>query len=213
MNFKAIYLLLWILPIFYSCINSKPITGRYTNELGDKLVVRRNMTYKLVEKIDTRARITKGKWQEWTKDGVNKIQFINVPAYEIENNHTLRIENSNATYSSVKVFYADTDSIIPIPYAYGFFKNDTISLMGLHSGYFETFTFHETLDSLFLSMWKYRDITVKIPDTLKHVYIFRFYPTETIYQFDRIYNLIEHNLFPTDSMNTNKRLRFKKYGV
>ncbi|MEO6405235.1 MAG: hypothetical protein ABIY51_02925 [Ferruginibacter sp.] len=171
------------------------------------------MTYKLKEKLDGSTRITTGIWQEWIKEGVQKIQFLNIPGYKIENNSTLKIENSNEQFSNVKIFYKDTDSIILLPYAYGFFQKDTIGLMGLHSNDFKNFTFSEKLDSLFLGMVKYKNVTIKIPDTLKHSYILRFYPTETISNFDRVYNITGGNFKPLDSTNRDKRLRFKKSGV
>ncbi len=213
MNFKTIVFVICILAILFSCTAKSSLTGRYTNESGDKLIVKRNKTYELKEKIDSKTRITKGIWQDWVKDGVQIIQFINIPAYEIETNHTIKVENSNDLYSTITIFYKDTDSIIEIPWSYGFAKNDTIGLMGLHSGYLKSLIFSKTLDSIHLSMWKYKNVTIKTPDTLKHIYTLRFYPTESISYFDRIYNVTGNNLRPVDSTNTDKRLKFKKNGA
>lgn len=82
--------------------------------------------------------------------------------------------------------------------------------MGLHQSYVKTLYFKENIDSLYLNMWKYKNVMINIPDTLKHIYTLRFYPTESVYDFDRIYNNIDNKLFPIDTTNTNKRLRFKK---
>ena len=213
MNQKNTFLLICIITLVYSCKVSNGLTGRYTNEFGDKVIVKKNMTYKLEERIDNETRITKGRWQEWTRDGVQKIQFINTPRYKIDNNYTLTIENSSNKYSTVRIFYKDTDSIIEIPYAVGFVKKDTVGLLGLHSGYLKTLDFEDTLDSVYLMMWKYKDVTIKTPDSLNHIYTLRFYPTQTISYFDRVYNVSDNNFNPSDSSNKNKRLRFKKNGV
>lgn len=214
MIFNKIFIFFILFYILCSCNTSTSFTGTYSNELGDKLKVRKNKTYKLSERINNKIRKTQGTWEYWTNDGSNKlVRFFNNPPYIIDNFHTLSLEKSNTINSSVRILYADTDSIIKIPAAYGFIKNDTISLTGLHQSYFEKLTFSENLDSLHLCMWKYKDVTIKIPETIKYNYTVRFYPTDSIYQFDRIYNNIDHKLFPIDSTNKNKRLRFKKNGV
>jgi len=213
MSLKKTTLFVWVSIILCSCAIKNSLSGRYSNEFGDIVIVRKNMTYKLKEKIDNKTRITKGKWQEWAKDGIQKIQFIEIPEYTIDNNYSLKIENSNTRFSNVKVLYKHSDSIISIAYGYGLFKTDTVTIMGLHSRNFEVLNFIQTLDSLSLGFWKYKDVVIKMPDTLKHNYTLRFYPTETISNFERTYKVIDNNLLPLDSKNTDKRLKFKKRGV
>lgn len=82
--------------------------------------------------------------------------------------------------------------------------------MGLHQSYVKTLHFVENPDSIYLNMWKQEDVIINIPDTLNNIYSIRVYPTESVYDFDRIYNKIDNKLFPMDTTNTNKRIRFKK---
>lgn len=82
--------------MFCACNIGLKFNGTYSNEVGDKLMVRKNKTYKLSETINSRIRKTKGKWQYYGNNrNTDLVKFINIPPYLVENFHTISIEKSN----------------------------------------------------------------------------------------------------------------------